>query len=134
VVVVPPGLKTDGGERAPTTTPSMLNVRDFGALRDGKTDDTLAYKNGAPGTATPSAATTTSAQNHLTVMSFYGFDAPKMQGWVNLGMEGEGGLEAKLDAWTRYKIPSLYGKLPSSEVHGCTDAVGGIFPIGRGLC
>ena len=95
-----------------------------------KTDDDRA----SSGTATPGAATTTSAQNHLTVMSFYGFDAPKMQGWVNLGMEGEGGLEAKLDAWTRYKIPSLYGKLPSSEVHGCTDAVGGIFQFGHGLC
>ena len=71
---------------------------------------------------------------HLTISSFYGFDAFKMRGWVNLGVEGEGGLQAKLDAWTKYKIPSLYGKLPSSEVPGCADAVGCIFQFGHGLC
>jgi polygalacturonase len=53
------GLKTDDDERAATTTTSaFLNVRDFGALGDGKHDDasaiqsaidTLAYKAGAPG-------------------------------------------------------------------------------------
>jgi hypothetical protein len=69
-------------------------------------------------------------------MSFYGFNAAKMAGWVNLGTEGEGGLQAKLDAWTKYQIPSLYGKLPNVPAGGCTGpgAAGAIFELGHGLC
>jgi hypothetical protein len=41
-------------------------------------------------------------------------------------MEGEGGLAAKLDAWAKFNIPSLYGKLPSwaaglARSHRCAE-------------
>ena len=70
------------------------------------------------------------APPHLRYMSMYGFDAPKMQGWINMGMEGP--LQDKLAAWSQYRIPSLYGKLPSSA--SCADAEGVIFQRGHGLC
>ena len=70
------------------------------------------------------------APPHLRYMSMYGFDAPKMQGWINMGMEGP--LQDKLAAWAQYRIPSLYGKLSSSA--SCADADGVIFQRGHGLC
>eukprot|EP01046_Picozoa_sp_COSAG06_P037035 COSAG06_NODE_4140_length_4533_cov_3.136446_6_plen_107_part_00 len=52
-----------------------------------------------------------------------------MNGWVNMGLEA--GLQVKLDAWKKYKIPSFYGDLPTCE----SGQKGGIFKRGHGtLC
>ena len=57
---------------------------------------------------------------HLRYMSMYGLNASAQHGWVN--MLGEGSLAAKLDAYSRWRLPSFFGDLP-----------GGIFERGRGL-
>ena len=68
-------------------------------------------------------------------MSYYGFDPPAMQGWVNLGLAqiGDGNcqvgvdncnMSGVLDAWEQYQIPSLYGNLNGVFVRGVGLAPG----------
>eukprot|EP01065_Artemidia_motanka_P030206 TRINITY_DN36218_c0_g1_i1.p1 TRINITY_DN36218_c0_g1~~TRINITY_DN36218_c0_g1_i1.p1 ORF type:complete len:303 (+),score=119.28 TRINITY_DN36218_c0_g1_i1:54-911(+) len=66
------------------------------------------------------AALAAAGSPHLKYMSFYGMDPAVQRGWLNLNSEG--GLSEKLSVWEQYKIPSLYGGLPS-----------GIFIRGKGL-
>lgn len=56
---------------------------------------------------------------HMSLMTFYGFHPPLMQGWVTHGLDfydvpTSESSAAKLAAFAKYGIPSFYGDLPGS--------------------
>ena len=74
----------------------------------------------------PASAVAHSPHPHLKYMSVMGFNPGPMQGWVNFGLQAIGDGNCKfghddcnmtgvLDAWDKYRIPSIYGNIPAIE-------------------